>query len=176
MLRRTFLQTLPAAVAAAAPAPDVPVKLGFDTYSIRAFKWKAPQFLEYAAGLKLDTIQFSSLDDYETFEPAYLQKIKDQAARLNIGIDAGMGCVCPTSKSFNKTGPPARERVLEGLRVAKRVGSTSMRCYMGASADRLGPLPIEAHMESTIQVFKSVRAEALDLGVKIALENHSGDM
>lgn len=176
MLRRTFLQTLPAAVAAAAPAPDVPVKLGFDTYSIRAFKWKAPQFLEYASGLKLDTIQFSSLDDYETFEPAYLQKIKDQAARLNISIDAGMGCVCPTSKSFNKSGPPARERVLEGLRVAKRVGSTSMRCYMGASADRLGPMPIEAHMESTIQVFKSVRTEALDLGVKIALENHSGDM
>ena len=31
-------------------------------------------------------------------------------------------------------------------------------------------------MESTINVFKSVRSEALDLGVKIALENHSGDM
>ena len=31
-------------------------------------------------------------------------------------------------------------------------------------------------MESTIKVFKSVRSEAMDLGVKIALENHSGDM
>ena len=31
-------------------------------------------------------------------------------------------------------------------------------------------------MESTIKLFQSVRAEALDLGVKIALENHAGDM
>ncbi|HEY2018920.1 MAG TPA: sugar phosphate isomerase/epimerase [Bryobacteraceae bacterium] len=178
MLRRSFLQAIPAiAVAAAPPAPEVvPVKLGFDTYSIRAFQWKAPKFLEYAASLKLDTIQFSSLDDYESFEPAYLQKIKDQAARLNISIDSGMGCICPTSKSFSKNGPPARDRVIEGLRVAHGVGATAMRCYMGSSADRLGPLPIEAHMESTIQVFKSVRSQALDLGVKIALENHSGDM
>src|SRR5947208_14895512 len=50
-----------------------------------------------------------------------------------------------------------------------------MRCYVGASADRRGPPGIDACMESTINVFKSVRSEALDLGVKIALENHSGD-
>jgi sugar phosphate isomerase/epimerase len=179
MFRRTFLQTLPAAaVAAAAPAPadSVPVKLGFDTYSIRAFGWKAPQFLQYAAGLKLDTIQFSDMADYESHEPAYLQKVKDQAARLKISIDAGMGCICPSSKSFSQNGPPARDRVIEGLRISKAVGATSMRCYMGSSADRLGPLPIEAHMENTIKVFQSVRSEALDLGVKIAIENHAGDM
>ena len=176
MLRRTFLETIPAAMAAAPAAQDVPVKLGFDTYSIRAFRWKAPQFLEYAAGLKLDTIQFSDMADYESYEPAYLQKVKDQAARLHISIDAGMGCICPSSKSFSQSGPPVRERVLQGLRVAKAVGATAMRCYMGAGADRLGPLPIEAHMENAVKVFQSVRAEALDLGVKIALENHSGDM
>ena len=31
-------------------------------------------------------------------------------------------------------------------------------------------------MEATIAVFKSVRSEAQDLGIKIALENHAGDM
>ncbi len=31
-------------------------------------------------------------------------------------------------------------------------------------------------MEATIQALRSVRAEALDLGVRIAVENHSGDM
>ena len=177
MHRRTFLQTLPVAAAAAAAAgAEVPVKLGFDTYSVRAFGWKAPQFLEFAASQKLDTIQFSSMSDYESYEAAYLQKVKDQAARANISIDAGTGCICPTSTSFSKNGPPARERVLEGLRVARGVGAKAMRCYLGSSADRLTPGGIEPHMESTIQVFRSVRAEALDLGVKIALENHSGDM
>jgi hypothetical protein len=31
-------------------------------------------------------------------------------------------------------------------------------------------------MENTIKLFRSVRSQAQDLGVKIALENHSGDM
>ncbi len=167
MLRRTFLQSLPVAAAAVtASGAEVPVKLGFDTYSIRAFRWKAPQFLEFAASQKLDTIQFSSMEDYESYEPAYLQKVKDQAARLNISIDAGMGCICPTSKSFPKNGRPAREQILEGLRVAKGVGATAMRCFLGSSADRLTPGGIEPHMEATIQVFRSVRAGGAGPGSK----------
>jgi len=172
--RRTFLQTAAAAVAAAAtPVEESTVKLGFDSYSVRAFQWKAPRLLDYAASQKLDTIQFSSLDDYESREPAYLAKVKDQAARLRISIDAGMGCICPSSKSFSKNGPPARDRLLDGLRIAKAVGAASMRCYLGSSADRL---PIDPHIENTINLFKSVRSETLDIGVKIALENHSGDL
>lgn len=162
--------------AEAAPADEVPVKLGFDTYSMRAFKWKATQLLDYAGSLKLDTLQISSMGDYESYEPAYLQKIKEQAERLQIQIDAGMGCICPLSKAYSKNGPPAQDRILEGLRVAKAVGAKSMRCYQGASADRLGEPGIEACMEATIQTFRSVKSQAQDLGVKIALENHSGDM
>jgi len=60
--------------------------------------------------------------------------------------------------------------------VAKAVGAKSMRCFLGGSADRVGEPGIEAHMENTIKVFRSVRSEALDLGVKIAIENHDGDM
>jgi sugar phosphate isomerase/epimerase len=167
---------LASAAVPAAPAEASPVKLGFDTYSLRAFGWKAPKLLDYASGLKLDTIQFSDLADYESHEPAYLQKIKDQAARLGIVIDGGMGCICPSSRSFKKNGPPARDRLLEGLRIVHDVGAGCMRCYMGTFEDRLGPLPIEAHMENTIKLFRSVRQQALDLGVKIAIENHAGDM
>jgi sugar phosphate isomerase/epimerase len=188
MYRRAFLQSIPAAAALASakrtlaaaaqrtPASAVPIKLGFDTYSLRAFRWKAPQLVDFAGSLKLDAIQISSLDEYESREPAYLQKIKDQAARYNMALDGGMGCICPSSHSFNKDGPPARERMLEGLRVARAVGAKAMRCFMGSSDDRTGPLPIEAHMENTINVFQSVRSEALDLGVKIAIENHDGDL
>src|SRR5216684_2604109 len=158
MLRRTFLQTLPVAAAAlsAAPADDVPVKLGFDTYSLRAFKWKGLQLLEYAAAQKLDTIQFSALDDYGGLDAANLQQVKDRAAKLGISLDSGMGCICETSKSWKKGARPAREQLLEGLKVANTVGARVMRCYMGSSEDRLGPLPIEAHMETTIKLFRSV--------------------
>src|SRR5262249_41789693 len=140
MLRRTFLQTASALTAAKlVSAAETPVKLGFDTYSLRAFKWKAHQLLDYAGKQRLDTIQISSLDDYESRDPKYLQQIKDQAARLNIQIDGGTGCICPTARAFKKDGPPARERVLEGLRISKAVGARSMRCYLGGSPDRLTP-------------------------------------
>jgi hypothetical protein len=66
--------------------------------------------------------------------------------------------------------------VLQGLRVAAAVGARSMRCYLGSGADRIGEPGIEAHMENTIRLFRSVRSEALDLRVKIVIENHNGDM
>src|SRR5574340_365819 len=179
MLRRTFLAgggaaAGAAALPAAAPAKGIP--LGFDSYSIGRLRWKAIELLDYTAGLKLDTIQLSSLGDYESLEPPYLQKVKDHAARLGIQIDAGTGCICPSSSSYGKTQGDAREYLLKSLRVARAVGSKSMRCFMGSSADRRGRLHIEAHMENTVKLFRAVRAEALDLGIKIALENHSGDM
>jgi sugar phosphate isomerase/epimerase len=155
-------------------AAESPIKLGFDTYSLRAFKWTGLQLLDYAASQKLDTIQFSALEDYGGLDPENLRRVKDHAAQLNITIDSGMGCICETSKSFK--GRPAREQLLEGLRVARTVGSKVMRCYMGSADDRLAPGGIERHMETTIKLFRSARSEAMDMDVMIAIENHAGDM
>ncbi len=178
MRRRTFLQAASTAAAAAmSPAAQaVPIKLGFDSYSIRAFRWKAIQLLDYAAGLKLDTIQLSSLDDYETFEPAYLERVKEHAARVGIAIDAGIGCICPSSPAYNKKEGEPAEYVARGLRVAQAVGSQVMRCYMGNRDNRRTALPLEAHIENTVKVLRAVRSQALDAGVRIAVENHAGDM
>src|SRR5437588_12511452 len=101
MRRRAFLHTATGIGAAAASSGQeqttAPIRLGFDTYSIRDFKWKALQLIDYAAGLKLDTIQISSLGDYESLEPAHLARVKDHAAKAGIALDAGMGCICPLS-------------------------------------------------------------------------------
>jgi len=176
MLRRTFLETGGAAVAASAKALGAAgIRLGYDTYSIRAYRWKAIQLLDYAAGLKLDTIQLSGLNDYESLEPAHLRKVKDHAARLGIAIDAGIGCICPISAGWSPRNGSPEQYLLRGLRVARAVGSTSVRCFMGSPADRRGPEPIDQHIERTIGVFRAVRSQALESGVKIALENH-GDL
>ena len=166
-----------AAVAAmSAAAQPMPIKLGFDSYSIRAYRWKAIQLLDYAAELKLDTVQLSSLEDYESLEPAYLQKVKEHAARLGVAIDAGIGCICPSSPAYNKNDGEATEYVMRGLRVAKALGSRVMRCYMGTRDNRRTELPLEAHIENTVKVLRAVRSQAMDAGVKIAIENHAGDM
>ncbi len=180
MDRRSFIQAAAGLGAAAGSSSGgtsaVSIRLGFDTYSIRAFHWKAIQLLDYAAGLKLDTLQISSLDDYESLEPDHLARVKDHAARIGIAIDGGMGCVCPLSTSWNAKNGDPKENILRGLRVAKAVGASSMRCYMGKAEDRRGTQGIEPLMENTAALFRSVRSEALDLGVRIALENHAGDM
>jgi 3-oxoisoapionate decarboxylase len=177
MLRRTFLQGAGVAAAAAqSTPPGSGIRLGFDSFSIRDFKWKAIQLLDYAAGLKLDSVQLSSLEDFESLDPAYLQKVKDHAAHLGIGIDAGVGSVCSSSSSWDPKNVDPTAYLIKGLKVAHAVGASKMRCFQGSRADRVGRLPIEAHMENTIKAFRSVRNQAGDLSVKIALENHAGDM
>ena len=151
------------------------IRLGFDSYSLRAFRWKAPRLLEYAASQKLDSIQLSGLEDFDNFEPDYLAKIRAQAEAAGLVIDGGIGCICPLSKSYNaKNGTP--EQYLEkGIRVAHALGARSMRCFLGASADRRAAW-IDACIEATVKPLKAVRALATDLNVKVAVENHSGDM
>lgn len=181
MHRRRFLQT---AVAAAAAAPNLnaqstagkPPRLGFDTYSIRAMKWKDMQLLDYAASLKLDAIQLSSLDDYSSLEPDHLRQVKDHAAKLGILIDAGTGCICSLSTAFNKKEGTGSDALLKGLKVSNLVGAKVMRCYMGTRDDRSDPAHLEACMAETIRTFRAAKNQAQDLGVKIAIENHAGDM
>jgi sugar phosphate isomerase/epimerase len=157
----------------AASTSAVPIRLGFDSYSIRDFRWKDIQLLDYAASLKLDTIQLSGLGDYESLEPEHLAKVKEHASRVGIAIDAGVGCICTLSGGwYPKDGTPG-ELLRRGMRVAKAVGASSVRCYMGGRGDRP---QLERCMEVTVAALRSVRTEALDLGVRIAVENHSGDM
>jgi len=160
-------------LAAAAPGG---LKLGFDTYSLRAFKWKDMQLIDWAAQHGCDTIQISSSDDYSSLEPVHLTKVKDYAASKGMTLDAGIGCICPASKSWRPKDGKAEDVVVAGLKVAKAVGATSMRCFMGSSDDRASWDQIERCMDATIKVFRAVKSQAQDLNVKIALENHAGDM
>ena len=65
---------------------------------------------------------------------------------------------------------------MKGLRASRAVGAKAMRCFLGSMSERRGKLPLEAHIDATRKVFKAVRTQALDTGVKIALENHNGDL
>jgi len=62
------------------------------------------------------------------------------------------------------------------LHIASILGSPVVRCLLGANADRRTPTPLQAHIEGVVATCRAVRAQALDLGIKIAIENHSGDL
>jgi sugar phosphate isomerase/epimerase len=176
MRRREFLHLPLLGAATALRAAEPTLKLGYDTYSIRAWGLKALEHLEFAARHHCNAIQISSLSDFETLEPVHLAKVKARAAELGISVDAGTGCVCPSSKAFNPRSGTAEEQLTRALKVAQAVGARSLRCYLGDSVDRLHANGIEFHIENTVRVFRNVRGVAEETGVKIALENHSGDM
>ncbi len=176
MLRREFILSSLLTTATALRAQNPTLRLGYDTYSLRAWGMKALEHLDFAAKHGCNAIQISSLNDFESLEPASLAQVKARGAELNIAIDAGTGCICPSAKAWNARNGDPVENLTKALKAAHAVGARSLRCYLGDSVDRLHPNGIEFHMENTIKVFKGARSVALDTGVKIALENHSGDM
>lgn len=153
------------------------LKLGFDNFSIRAFDYKAPQLVEYASSLKVDTLLLSDLDVYESHDADYLSKIRAQAKREGIELQTGTGSICPTSKSYNeKKWGKAEDHARLLIRTAKRLGSSVARCYLGSRRDRDGDGGIYRHIEEIVKVLKAVKSEAEDAAVRIAVENHAGDM
>jgi sugar phosphate isomerase/epimerase len=153
------------------------VKLGFDNFSIRAFDWKAPRLIEYAASLQVDTLLLSDLDVYESLDEDYLRRLRAQAERAGIELQAGTGSICPTSKSYNsqKWGK-AEDHARLLIRTAQRLGSAVARCYLGSRRDREGDGGIDRHIPEMLKVLQAVRSEAEDAHVKLAIENHAGDM
>jgi sugar phosphate isomerase/epimerase len=173
---------LPGAFAADAPAPATTpvrnrgIKLGIDNFAVRAMKWKAPTLIDYAAQLKTDSLFITELDAFEKQDDAYLGELKKKAADLGIQIQLGSWSICPTSKSFKNTWGTAEEHGALALRMAKALGSPVARFVLGAGNDRSTPGGIQARIADTVAVCKALKGRSEELGVKIAIENHAGDM
>jgi 3-oxoisoapionate decarboxylase len=157
-------------------SPKKRIKLGLDNFAVRAMNWKAAALLDYAATLKLDSILISDLDAFENFSDAYLKEIKTKAEDLGIGIHVGTWSICPTSRVFKNKWGTAEEHLALGIRVAKALGSPVIRCVLGTVEDRKSDGGIEARIADTVKVCKACRSRAIDADVKIAIENHAGDM
>ena len=152
------------------------IKLGLDNFAVRAMGWKAPQLIEYAAKLKTDSLFITDFNALEKFEDAYLAEQRKRAADLGLQIHLGTWSICPTSRTFKKDWGTAEEHLALGLRMAKALGSPVLRVVLGSGEDRKTEGGIEARIADTVKVCRSQRSRALDAGVKIAVENHAGDM
>ena len=152
------------------------IPLGFDNYSIRELGWKAPRLIEYAASRSLDFCLFSDLYVFESHKRSDLKEIKHQADDAGIKIHVGTSSICPTSIRFNSDFGTAEEHLIRTINIAQVLGSTVARCFLGTWEDRLSQGGIEHHMKNTVRVFRNVASQARDAGVRIAIENHAGDM
>lgn len=162
--------------AAESPPKRLNVRLGVDTYTLRALRWKAFEMLDYASKTGLDSVQFSELPHLGTMEEAqdesYLKRVRAHAEKLGIKIEAGTWGVCPTNPGFNRKYGTAPEQLGTAIRVASILGSNTVRCVMGSGNLRKKDGPLEKHVEAMIGVCRAVRDNALSAGVKIAIETH----
>jgi sugar phosphate isomerase/epimerase len=183
--RRDFLHTVAAASAATLLGPTTlsqttpataRTRLGLDNFSLRAFGWKADRLIEYAASRQLDSLFITNLDALESFEPPYLRDLRARAQDHGVDLLLGSWSICPTSKAFRSTWGTAEEHLALGLRLAQALGSPVFRCVLGTREDRQTDGGIEQRIEDTVKVCRAVRTRALDADVKIAIENHAGDL
>jgi sugar phosphate isomerase/epimerase len=154
-------------------AADDSARLGVDLFSVRSQKWTPFESLDYCARLGAKLVHFSELQYLGSLDDANLMQVREHANKLGLAIEVGTRTCCPTSKSFDpKLGTP-EEQMLRAINAARVTGSPIVRTFMGTSADRD---PIERHMEAMAKLLKSMRARITDLNLKIAIENHAGDM
>jgi sugar phosphate isomerase/epimerase len=155
---------------------EADMKLGVDIYSLRYQDWGAFEHLAYAHDIGLDVVHFSDLETLESLEPDYLKRVKARADELGLALEAGMGSICESSASFHRERGPAAEQMRRMLDIAQILDSPVLRCLLGSQADRRSQTPLATHIENTIATCRAVREQAMDLGIKLAIENHGGDL
>jgi 3-oxoisoapionate decarboxylase len=176
MHRRTFLAASAAAASAAPAGAASAVRLGCDLFSLRSQGWTPFQHLDYCARLGVKVVHFSETRFIGSLDPDNLKKVRAHARRLGIEVEIGMRSICPTSRLFDASQGTAEQQVTRMIEAASTVGSPIVRAVLGSSSDRTGPVPMEGHIENTVKVLRAVRSRVLDAGLKVAIENHSGDM
>ena len=175
-LATTAVSVLSRSVLAQIPAAKPPVRIGVDIYSLQLQNFTPFQSLDYCSKLGVKVVHFSEIRFLGNLDPDNLLKIKDYAAKLNIDLEIGMRSICPSSTMFDATQGSAEEQLGKMIEAAKIIGSPIVRCVLGSSNERSGKIPLEGHIENTIKVLKNIRNQGMDANIKIAVENHAGDM
>jgi len=175
-----MLASAGAAAAAGAPEllsaePGAPVKLGIDLFSLRDEHWTAFQFLDYCAAQGARVVHFSETRFLGSLDDEHLKKVRRYAEERSIEVEIGMKSICPTSKMFDPKEGTAEEQLTRMIHAAQMIGSHLVRAVLGSADDRK-PGPLSRHMETMVEVLRNVRSRAMDAGIRIAIENHAGDM
>ncbi len=132
--------------------------------------------LEYCARLGVEVVHFSEIRLIGGLDPDHLRRMRARADELGLRLELGMRSISTGSTIFDPRAGTAEQQLIGTLEAALIVGSPIVRCLVGRFVDRTAPGGIEARIAETLQVLKSVRSRARDMGLKIAVENHAGDM
>jgi len=152
------------------------MKIGVDTWSIHSQGWSDFEILDYYERIGVNVVHFASVWLLQSQDEGYLREIKQHADELGLGIEAGMNSISPTSTMYHpdREGPIV-QRVRDTLRIASILGAPVIKCFIGGRTERRTEIPLATHIQGAVETLKAVRDQALDLDIKMAVENH-GDL
>lgn len=175
MDRRTFvLGTAAAAIHASRLTAwqAAAVELGSIDGSVGGNQFTPVQFLDYLGSIKL-TWAMISLPAAVAGDEAAIRQIREHADRLGIKLQLAHGSVCPSSRSFNAKLGTVEEQLTRALKASQIFGASCMRCILGGDPERP---QIEMHIDNMVKAMRPLRSRIADSGVKLAVENHGGDL
>lgn len=153
-------------------APAANVELGSIDGSVGGNNFTPIQFLDYLSSMKL-TWAMLSLNAATLGDDAAIRQIREHADRLGIRLQLAFGSVCPSAKAFNAQQGTLEEQVGRALKASQIFGAKCMRCILGGDPERP---QIDMHIDNMIKAVRGIRSRILDSGVKLAVENHGGDL
>ncbi len=168
MTRRGFLaSTLPLALPAAADLRKWP--LGLNTYCLRFQRWNDRQLIDYCVSRKLDAIFLQDSLDPGVMDPKHWAEVRSWSKDAGLHLETGGGAILPKTSE-------ARAQMIATLRKnierAAAMGSPIIRALLASDRYSMPEGPVEKHIETTVSILREVRSQALDAGLKIAIENH----
>ena len=148
------------------------VELGSVDGSVGGNQFTPTQVLDYFSSIKL-TWAMISLPPPTLADEAAVKDVRAYADKLGIKLQLAFGSVCPSARGFNAQLGTLEEQVARALRASQIFGATCMRCVLGGDAERP---QIDMHIDNMIKAVRGIRSRIVDSGIKLAVENHGGDL
>jgi sugar phosphate isomerase/epimerase len=168
MTRRNFLASALAAGSACFAAPRT-WPLGLNTYCLRFQRWNDRQLMDYCAAKKLDAVFLQDSLDPGVMDPKHWAEVKAWSKELGLHLETGGGAILPKSaEAYANTVATLRKNIER----ASAMGSPIVRALLASDRYSMPEGPVEQHMATTVKLLKEVRSQAMDAGLKIAIENH----
>jgi 3-oxoisoapionate decarboxylase len=152
------------------------LRFGLDMFSLRSQGWSPFEQLDFAARWGVRVAHYSEVRLLGGLDPDHLRRVRAHADGHGIELELGMLSICPSAGIFDATKGTAEAQIEAMLPAARLLGSPFVRCVVGRMEDRRLDGGIEKRIDDTVQVLRSVRSRVVDAGLKIAVENHAGDL
>lgn len=170
MNRRTFLAStgLFAGFLPLAAQPRT-WRLGLNTYCLRFQRWNDRQLIDYCRKQKLDAMFLQDSLDPGVMDPVHWKDVRAWGKEAGLHLETGGGTILPASKEDR---PRTIAALRKNIERAAATGSPIVRALLASDRYHMPDGTLEQHMETAIGVFREVRSQLLDAGVKVGLENH----